>query len=60
MISLRDGHDQVKWMHELDEPAGGAATTTTPILPPAQPRPPQITLPGDAERDQRGSEADDQ
>lgn len=52
VISLRDGHDHVIWMHELDEPAGGAGATTTPILPPKEPRAPEIETPSDDERDE--------
>jgi hypothetical protein len=51
VLSLRDGHDRVIWMHELDEPAGGAIATTTPILPTTGPRPPRIALPGDTDTD---------
>lgn len=56
VISLRDGHDRVIWMHELDEPAGGAVATTTPILSPTGPRPPQITMPGDERGQRRGGQ----
>lgn len=48
VISLRDGHDRVIWMHELDEPAGGAVAMTTPILPTTGPRPPQIAMGSDS------------
>jgi hypothetical protein len=51
VISLRDGHGRVIWMHELDEPAGGAIATTTPILPTTGPRPPRIAMPGDTDTD---------
>lgn len=60
VISLRDGSDRVIWMHDLDDPPGGAGATTTPLLPPSQPRLPEVTMPGDAGRDQGGSEAIDQ
>lgn len=59
VISLRDGHDRVIWMHELEEPAGGAIATTTPILPPTQPRAPQIAMLGDTEHDQRSDAVED-
>ncbi|HEY4003940.1 MAG TPA: hypothetical protein VGM60_01965, partial [Pseudonocardia sp.] len=49
-ISLRDGRKNVIWMHDLDEPEGGAVSTTTPVLPPTQPVLPRITLTGDEER----------
>lgn len=59
VLSLRDRHDRVIWMHELDEPAGGAVAITTPILPTTGPRPPRIEMGSDshdidAEREQRG------
>jgi len=47
VISLRDGRDRVKWMHDLDEPGEGLVTTTVPILPPTQPRRPEISLAAD-------------
>ncbi|MGI9000221.1 MAG: hypothetical protein ACR2GH_00985 [Pseudonocardia sp.] len=49
VISLRDGHDHVIWMYELDEPAGGVGTTTTPILSPTEPSVPEIEMPSDGE-----------
>jgi len=60
VISLRDGHNKVIWMHELDEPTGGVTGTTTPILPPTVPRPPRIERPGASEGEQRNDGAQDQ
>ncbi|HEY4008212.1 MAG TPA: hypothetical protein VGM60_23940 [Pseudonocardia sp.] len=37
-------------LDNLDEPEGGAVSTTTPVLPPTQPVLPRITLTGDEER----------
>lgn len=54
VISLRDRHERVLWMHELDEPAGGAVAMTTPILPTTGPRPPRVEMGDDSEREQRG------
>lgn len=58
VISLRDGYDHVIWMHELDEPAGGVGTTTTPILSPTEPSVPEIEMPSDGEhgKDAKGTE----
>jgi hypothetical protein len=39
-------------MHDLDEPTDGAVVTTTPILPPAEPRRPEIGLVSDDELDE--------
>jgi len=47
VISLRDGKDRLVWMHDLDEPREGSVTTTIPILPPSQPRRPEIGLAAD-------------
>jgi hypothetical protein len=53
VLSLRDGRDELVWMRELAEPAGGVGAATTPILPPTEPRAPQIGLVSDEERDDR-------
>ena len=46
VISLRDGVNKPIWMHDLAEPATGLVVTATPILPPTQPRRPEIGLVG--------------
>jgi hypothetical protein len=47
VISLRDGKDEVVWMHDLDEPPAASVVTTVPILPPDGPRPPEIGMVSD-------------
>jgi hypothetical protein len=44
---LRDGKDEVVWMHDLDEPPAASVVTTVPILPPDGPRPPEIGMVSD-------------
>jgi hypothetical protein len=56
VISLRDRHDHVIWMHELDEPADGAGAATTPILPPTQPQAPELGMLSNDERDKGAEE----
>jgi hypothetical protein len=53
VISLRDGMEKVVWIHDLDEPATGSVSTVVPILPPSEPRPPQIEI----QSDERGEGA---
>ena len=46
VISLRDGKDNLIWMHDLPDPRGGIMTTV-PIIPADGPRLPEIGLHGD-------------
>lgn len=46
VISLRDGLDDVKWMHDLPDPKSGIVTPV-PIVPPSGPRRPAIGLRGE-------------
>ncbi len=59
VVSLRDGHDRVIWMHELDEPAGGVVATTPPILPTTGPQLPQIAMSDGAGHEQRSDGTQD-
>jgi len=47
VISLRDGHKDLIWMHDLDEPADGSVVTTFPTVPSTEPRRPEIGLVAD-------------
>jgi hypothetical protein len=60
VISLRDGADHLVWMHELDQPAGGAVVSAVPILPPAGPRTPEIGMVSDDGRNQRAEGIEEQ
>lgn len=53
VISLRDGQQHIVWMHELDEPAEVVGAIPTPILPPAEPRKPEIGMASNDERAER-------
>jgi hypothetical protein len=45
--SLRDGLDDVVWVHDLAEAPSGPVTIISPVLPPIRPRPPEIRLASD-------------
>jgi hypothetical protein len=47
VISLRDGKDDLVWMHDLDEPPSASVMTTVPIVPSGGPRRPEISLRSD-------------
>lgn len=56
VLSLRDGVDNLIWMHRLAEPdAGNPAASIRPILPPVTPRPPVVDVPS-AHRDDAAPE----
>ena len=56
VLSLRDGKDNIAWMHELDEPAGGAGAGATPINPSTAPRAPEIGMAADDDKRPEGTE----
>lgn len=55
VLSLRDGHDKLVWMHELEEPQEDVGPAPVPIQPPSDPTPPRIGLVADEEREEDGT-----